>query len=234
MTIKIKDLFESAWKAYGKKVKKRPRLAAKMKAIMEADDIGVMDDDADDMEAVPQEADDALRGGFEASCAAVVQKALDGDMEPKDALSKLKDMLTAHAKLRDGDDEVEDDLEEEEDPDKKDDNKDGKKGGAADAGDKMTEEQRNELAFLRRQAKARDLCDDAGIVADKVLMEALCSLPESAQKRLVEREKKGRGAAPKGGARSGDNGGDAGGSHGGAKRVEGIDSPEGVYAALLG
>lgn len=227
MSINIRQLFEASWKkAYSKKVKNRPRLAARMKRLVEDDAMGVMDEPAE-MEAAPAEPDEALKSGFCASCEAIIDKALGGEMDSKAALEKLKELLQAHEKLRDGDDEAEDDIEEEEEP--KDEPKE-------EEGKKETEEQRR-LKQLEAKDRARDLCEEAGVACDKVLLEALVAVgDEKAQKRLIEREKKGGHGGNAGQARGNPPRSGAGGktTTTTTTTLEGVDTPEGALAALMG
>lgn len=219
MAIKISQLFENSWKKfYAKKVAKRPKLAAYMKRLVEEDGMEVMDDDAE-MEEMPSDHEEALRGGFCASCNAIVDKALDGDMEPKEALSKLKELITAHAKLSGGDDAEEDDMEEEEEPKKKEEEK------------KETEEQRARIKKIERENLVNREARKAGVTVDDDLMESLLSVEdEKAIKKLIAREKgkqgNGKGSAPRSGA--------GGGGNDTRATLEGVDTPEGVLAQLLG
>lgn len=224
MAIKIKALFENSWKKYAAKCKKRPKLAARMKRLVEDDAYGVMDDDAPaDVAEVPADHEEALKDGFEASVSAIVKQCLDGEEEPGECIKKIAELLKAHDKLAGGDDAEEDDVEEEEE-------EPGKKP-PEDEDKKETEEQRR-LKQLERKDKARDLCEDMGIVCDKVLLEALTALPdERAMKRLLEREK-GKPAGGKGNPpRSGATGGSGKQTQ---ATLEGVDTPEGCLAALLG
>lgn len=50
--------------------------------------------------AMPEpDADDAVTGAFETACMAVVKKGLSGEMDPKEALSKLKALIKSHGDI---------------------------------------------------------------------------------------------------------------------------------------
>lgn len=222
MKITIKQLFENSWKKYSRKCTKRPRLSAVMKRLVEDDAYDVMDEEPEGTEQVPADHEEALRDGFEASVSAIVRDCLDGEEDPKESIKKIKELLDAHAKLSQGDDAEEDDMEEEKPKDDKDDKDDKKE----------TEEQRR-LKQLERKDKARDLCEEMGIACDKVLLEALMHLPDDkGMKKLLEREKGKGSSKPSGNApRSGASGGGKGDTQ---TTLEGVDTPEGVLATLLG
>ena len=230
-TIKIKQLFENSWKKFARKTTKRPRLAAFMKRLVEEDAYDLMEEEPADTEAVPEDHEDALKEGFRASIAHLVDQCLDeGGDGAKECLKKIKELVTAHGKLSAGDDAAEDDMEEEE-PAKKDQDA----GKEAEKKEKEeAEEQRRDHARLKRKDKARDLCEEAGVTCDKALLEILMHLPdEKAMKRAIEREK-GKKPAPSGssGPRSGASGND-GGASGNADLTEGAGTPEGFLAVLM-
>jgi hypothetical protein len=154
---------------------------------------GYMDGDSDvdtGMEEAP--ADDApaedhtamLRAGFAGSCGSIVDQALDGEMDPKEALKKLKELINTHSKLRgsDDDEQLEEDDEEETD-------------------DELEEceddDMKKKESYRTRVLKARKLCEAMKVDPDFDLVEAVAALPDDAsRRRLVEREKKKAPAGP--------------------------------------
>ncbi len=88
----IKQLAESI----AKHPKSTTKQVLKIKALSEMDG---MADVATDMDAGPGESDDvnaAISAGFKTALMAVIDNALSGDMEPKDALAKIKNLLNSH------------------------------------------------------------------------------------------------------------------------------------------
>lgn len=185
--IKLREWVEKLHKlpAGGKKRLKRLCEAGVMDPEMEAELGGEMP--AEEAPAADHEA--ALKDGFEASISALVGDSLDGSLDPTEALKKIKELLTSHAKLAGGGKE---DVEEEDEDEEKDveeeeecDDEEGKK--------KMKESR--ELKLLRAEKRGRILCEEAGVAPDSPLLEALACLPdEKAMKRLIDREK-GRSAS---------------------------------------
>lgn len=176
---------------------------ARIARLMEA---GMMDADMDvDMAPPAEDApagdhEQALKDGFRAACQAILD---DGGLDVKGRVAKLKELLTAEEKLLSkgggGDGGAVDGLEEEEDEDIEEDCEDDE--------EKKPMKESVELKLLRREKKARRLCEEADVAADSVLLEAMSRLPdEAAMKRMVDREK-GRSARPGQQPRSGSGGG---------------------------
>jgi hypothetical protein len=214
VAIKIKQLFENSWKKYARRVTKRPRLAAYMKALVEEDEEEMMDEDVPGEEEVPADHETALRDGFEAAVGKIVADCLDGDEDPGECIKKIAQLLKAHHKLTGEPDREEGDLEEEEEEEPK---------------KEEAEEQRKRITRLERENLIHREAGKLGVTPDEVLMEALQSAPSDKQvRRLLEREKeRGGNANP---PRSG-----AGGDDPTKKAtLEGVDTNEGFLAALLG
>lgn len=137
----------------------------------------------------------ALWQGFRAAAVAII----DGDGSAEEKAKKIRAYLKSHEKLAGGEGGGEP-VEEEEDEDvpakpKKDDP--GASGGGDDNGGEKVKES-VELRLLRREKKARILCEQQGVAADADLLEALAQLDEPAMKKMVAREKaKGLGRRPR-------------------------------------
>src|SRR5215469_14719827 len=81
VAIKIKQLFENSWKKYAKRISKRPRLGAYMKALVEEDEQDLMDEDVPGTEEAPADHEEALASGFKAAIDAIWAKYRGGDEE---------------------------------------------------------------------------------------------------------------------------------------------------------
>lgn len=183
---------------------------AKRKAVKRLMEDGAMDPEMEmetsgDLpapDAAPEDHMAALRTGFEGSCMAVITQALDGDLDPKEALKKLKELITTHGKLAGGAtgggggepvEEEEEDIEEECDPEE----------------DKKMKESRTlkkRLRDMEAKDSARDLCEAAGVLPSKALLKALVSLPTEADRKELVEEHRGKPPA-KPAPRSGGGGG---------------------------
>jgi len=219
VAIKIRALFENSWKKYARRVTKRPRLGAYMKALVEQDEEDLMDEPAPaGVEEVPADPDEALAGGFEAAVSAIVKKCLAGEEDSAACIKQIVKLLKAHGKLTNGADTAEEDIEEEEEEEPVD-----KKQEA--------EEQRKRIRDLERENLIYRESQKLGVQPDEVLMESLMDAKDERRvKKLLEREKErnGKNAHP---PRSGAGGG---GDDGKKTTMEGVDTPEGFLAALLG
>lgn len=184
MTLKLSEYLK-ALKLKGKHAKAR-------KALLEyADPEMPMDEgvEAPAEDAPATDHTEALRAGFEASCMAVVQSGLSGDMDAAEALKKLGMMLKAHAKLA-GDDGgggkagEEEPLEEEDEDDEEEEGKPVKESA----------DPKKELARLKAKEACRDLCEAEGVTRPgKQLLEAMALLrTEDARKALLEEWQDGR------------------------------------------
>lgn len=144
-------------------------------------------------DAGPADHEQALRQGLRAAMIAAID---DESLDDKTLMSKLKEILAARTKLLAKSEPVEE--EEDEDIEEED------ASGSCDEDDKMKKESR-ELKLLRKEKRGRELCEEAGIPADSVLLESLARLPDdAAMKRLIEREKgKKPGSSPRSGSGSG-------------------------------
>lgn len=92
--MKLKAFFESAeWRG-----KRAARVRRRIKRLFEA---GYMDPDAEVSPPAegPPDHMTALRDGFDAACEHIIDKALDGKMDPREALQKLRGLLLAHERL---------------------------------------------------------------------------------------------------------------------------------------
>lgn len=154
---------------------------------------------ADGTEADPNA---ALKDGFHAACLPLLDAALDGDVG---ALKQLQDFVKTHAKIAAKPEKAEEPVEEEEQEIEERwsdgtgaDNRKEEKGMFAamrDRGDLESIQRdvaklKEENAALQREKRARELCEEAKVQPDKILLEALASAKdEPAMKRLVEREK---------------------------------------------
>lgn len=79
------------------------KLAAKAKRLIE---MGMLDDELE-VDAAPGDDGEvdheaALTSGFESACTAIVKKVLDGSMDAKEGIAKLKEFLNSHGKLSGG------------------------------------------------------------------------------------------------------------------------------------
>ncbi len=145
---------------------------------------GYEDDAAVAAEPAPDHKE-ALRGGFEASCNAIIGQALSGEMDPTEALKQLRDLLKSHAKLSGGGATDEEEGEDE----------DMEEECASDEDeDRSRKEESRKHSREKKREKAYDLCEEAGLPVERLLMEALMGLPDNQMRRFVEREK-GRVAA---------------------------------------
>jgi hypothetical protein len=149
---------------------------------------------ADAGDAGAADPDDALKGGFDAACRAV----LDGDMSADEKIAKLRKLLKAHEKLTQ-DDEPEppadddgagDDLEESVGDGSK--NQDGQKGAMEfyDAWDRPSrhkkESESDELRLLRGEKAVRQLCESLGVSLSDAQVEAGAAIAAGRRKSYVE------------------------------------------------
>lgn len=177
----------------------RPKRAI-VNRLIEAD---YMDPDAEmDMPAdagdAPDEDDhvDALRGGFEAAAVKMIGQILDGSLEMKAGLKKLKDMLVAHGKLT-GDGDAEDEPVGEEEDDNMDDTKDAEEAVKAHPAFKAIQSRLDKLEAVRaveaKQHKAAQLCKGARLPAEAVtpvfLEQLALAADDRGMKALIEDRK---------------------------------------------
>jgi hypothetical protein len=211
---------------------KLPKPKRTKKLLARLFEAGYMDQDmeaTDDMgepppeDASPADHKAALRGGFEASCMACIQDALDGKADPTEALKRLKELLTAHGKLAGSGEDVEEDdedLEEDDDEDLEEDEDEDLEEEECDDKDKKMKES---LRRLKRKDKARDLCEQVGVKPSKTLLLALCRLrTDKARRALLEETGSRRKPAPRSGS---------GGSGGSGKNPAVLDLGDFISAA---
>ena len=220
MPVKIKALFENSWKKYARRVTRRPRLNAYMKALVEQDEEDLMDEPAPaGVEEVPTDPDEALAGGFEAAVSAIVKKCLAGEEDSGACIKQIVKLLKAHGKLTNGADTESEDIEEEDEEEPVD-----KKQEA--------EEQRQRIKQLERENLIHRESSRLGVTVDETLMESLMDAKDDKRvKKLLEREKE-RAGTNKNPPRSG-----AGGGGDDSKKavLEGdVSTNEGFLTALLG
>lgn len=169
--MKLKAYFEAAQAKL--KGNDRKYTAANITRLLEAD---VLDPDMDmpaDAPAPDADPAEALRGGFEASCLAVIQQSLSGEMDPAAALAKLKEMLTTHSKLT-SEPEPEEPVEEED----------------CSTDDEKDKKMESRIQKLEAENAAYRLCESMDIKPGKGLMAALVALPDDkARKALLEETK---------------------------------------------
>jgi len=171
--VKLREWLE--WAARG--VSRPRRRRAQIKKLLEMDVMdGEMDVEAPPPAdgAPPEDPTAALKSGFRAACMAV----LDGDGNAADKVKRLKELLTTAERLMASGEEVaeeeDEELEEECDDD---------------------EDMRESRRRLKARERSYELLEEAGVVPDRDLVEALVGLrDDQARRRLIEREK--RGAAP--------------------------------------
>lgn len=161
----IRKLFEAAGPKTKVSARKFPRLAKAVKRLLE--DEALMDKELEE-DAPPAEHKEALKEGFRASVAKIVDDCLSGEGDPKECIARIGELLKTHDKLTD-DDSDEEDLEEEDDSDDKDDDKDDAKDDA-----KKTEESRK---YCTRLAKGYLNLQEAQ-QPQKALVDALVKLPD--------------------------------------------------------
>lgn len=158
-----------------------------------------MDAPADVAPETEPDDDDAMTTAFHSSIMALVKKALAGELDLKEALSKIKELMTTHDKLTAEDEPV--DVPEGEEEENKDEDKDVKEGEEEDKKkddkDKVESLQARLDSFERRE-KARNLCESVNVTPSAELLEALCApgLSDKTRKALVEQFKglgRGRG-----------------------------------------
>lgn len=140
------------------------------------DDMGAPMDAPAELDAAPEaDPDAALKGGFDAACSAV----LSSDMTADEKIAKLRSLLKTHEKLTQEaePEEVEEAEEEDEKPKPK---------------DKAESE---ELARLRAESAARDLCESLDFSPTKVQVRAVAGLSADKDRRELVESFKGRGGA---------------------------------------
>jgi hypothetical protein len=149
------------------------------------DDLPPMDETA----AADPAAGTDLKAGLLAALSPMLDEAFESGDAGK-AVAALKDFIKLHAKHTGGGgaDPV---------PEADEDAADGK-------ADPDKTEAVKELAALKHKLAVRDLCEQAGVKADKPLLESLEALPLETGRKLVEREKaRGAGARPTSGGPGG-------------------------------
>ena len=145
-------------------------------------------------------ADDALKAGFKAAMLAVLD---DDTMDLAAKKKKIGELLTTQEKLTQE--------KEPEEPKQESEGDDKDKKDKADEDKKESEK----VKQLEHKIAVRDLCETAGIKADKTLIESLESLPLESARRLVEREKaRGTGSGSPRSSGYGSGGTNGGGSNG--------------------
>lgn len=140
------------------------------------DDMGAPMDAPAELDAAPEaDPDAALKGGFDAACSAV----LSSDMTADEKIAKLRSLLKTHEKLTQEaePEEVEEAEEEDEKPKPK---------------DKAESE---ELARLRAESAARDLCESLDFSPTKVQVRAVAGLSADKDRRELVESFKGKGGA---------------------------------------
>lgn len=129
-----------------------------------------LDVPADDAPAADHE--EALRGGFEASCNAVVAACLAGEMDCGEGMKKLGQLLKAHAKLSSGkaDDGGSDDGDEPEET----------------PVEESDETLRARIAELEAREDVRELCEELKVSPGKATLAAAARLPKGQRRALLE------------------------------------------------
>lgn len=158
----LEGIFKSTKSSKGRK--------AWAKRILEADDYQDPMSEEASVEvadgATDPDPDDAMTSAFESSLMAVVRSALKGDSDPKEALKKIKELLTTHGKLT-GSDDPEDPppLEESDD-------------------DKTKSKMESENKRLKAELHARELCESEGLAKpSKAVLKALVLLESDAERK---------------------------------------------------
>lgn len=159
--------------------------------LLEADGMPEMDvpmdtpPPADDAVAGDGGEDDALWTGFAAAIQSIADSYKAGDLDAKTAGKKILSYLKAHEGLAGPDEPTEPDADE-------------GVGAVAegcdtpDEGCDTPDEAKTEavkVRHLEHKLAVRDLCEAAGVKADKVLLESLEALPLDHASKMVEREK---------------------------------------------
>ncbi|HEY1191545.1 MAG TPA: hypothetical protein VGE74_28190 [Gemmata sp.] len=143
----------------------------KVKRLGEMDDMGGMDAPA--MDAPPgadADPDDAVMAAFKAAISDVVDKAMSGEMDPKEALSKIKKLLASHGELNnDGTPDTDGN------PDT---------GGGKDGDDATPEGKRSKGGAI---LEALDVCEAAGVTLSRTDLEIVAATPKDRRKTVAER-----------------------------------------------
>jgi hypothetical protein len=118
--------------------------------------------------------DDQIRTAFQSSIMSMVEKALGGDMDMKECLNKIKQLMTTHGKLTEQDepDPIEESEEDEDDEKKK----------VPSAEEKTVKES---LARLVRKDACRDLCESMNFIPTKAQLDSLMEVSTEAARRTI-------------------------------------------------
>jgi hypothetical protein len=145
-----------------------------------------------EVEEPPADPDEAMSAAFEQSGTAILQQIIAGELDAKEGLAKLKDLLMTHEKLtaKAEPDKSPDEVKEDEEEDKdKGDKKDVKEGEACTPGMKKDKEEslKERLDALDRKDRARDLCESLEVTPSKALLKALVApgLTVTDQKEII-------------------------------------------------
>lgn len=185
--LKIRKLFEAAGPRTKVSPKKFPNLAKAVKRLLEDDEYGVMDQESEG--EAPADHEEALKEGFRASVAHIVDACLSGEDDPKECIKRIGELLKTHDKLSD-DSGDEEDLEEEDDSGDKKPKEDDKKEDEPDEPKKVEESRRHCTRLAKGYLQLQENQQPA-----KSLVEALVKLPDE-DARLSLLESWPRGTAP--------------------------------------
>ena len=199
--------------------------------------------DAPDVEAGPEDHEEALRAGFEASCHALVTKLLSGEMDEAEGMKKLKELISSHGKLSSKDAPVEETHDEDEDDLEESDEEEDEEGEEELEECEDDEEDMKESVKLRRKLKrletreeVRELCESKGYSPSKAMLSALVAVP-AADRDAIITEAKGHGSGakkPRNQAVTEGRGGNGNGSVGNGQPISARDITSGeMFASLL-
>lgn len=176
MPLTIKALLE----ALIKHPKVKSHQVGPLKALAEDAMLGDMPSTMDAPPADDADPADGVKDAFSAACMSVIGQALDGEMEPKDALAKLKEMLLAHGKVN------------------------GKAAPADDAAAAAAAEEakKKPVDVLGILKECRAECGP-DFTPGEALLETLCALPDAAKRKALLVEHKTYAKAGKEQPRSG-------------------------------
>lgn len=127
--------------------------------------------------------EDALWSGFQAAIQKVLDQYKDGSIDAKEAGKKIADWIKAHDKLSGAD--------EPEAPSDKASSGGGDAGGSG--GDKSDKQESEELVELRREKKARELCESLGYTPTALQIEAVAGIKDAKRQRELAESYKPEG-----------------------------------------
>ena len=151
----------------------KARLGYLDRLLEEGDMAAPLDAPAEMPEESASDPNEAMRSAFEASITAIIQSALSGDTDPKEALKKIGEMLKTHEKLTAKDEPEPVKVESEEEDDK-----------PAPKDDK-TESVQQKLERMERKDACRDLCESLGFTPKPDQLSALMEISTPTARKVT-------------------------------------------------